>query len=1017
MRLPSRLRSCSSTLFHAALVAAAAAASASCAGGNPNLPECEDGDDNDGDGLVDQGDPACARGSAVESDDPITDCNNGEDDDDDGLADLEDPGCRDVADDSELDNPTPRCDDGIDNDGDGKTDYPDDPGCFNPLMDSEDDDCPDGPSCPQCANGLDDDDDTKADFPGDGGCSAASDNSERTPDQEACQGLQHMPMTGPGVVNGNLMANGQRQIQSNTCGGAGVEDIYELEVDRPVVMVATTALTGTAVDTTLYVRTRCGDGTTELTCNNNASDATTGSTITVALDPGYYYLVVDGTNVNSAGAYTLSVEYFPGEGSPCDAGECAPGLVCRTLPGAGAETCELPVCGDGRDDDGDLATDYPADPGCDTPDDTDETDDCPSGPNCPACANDVDDDGDSQTDWPDDTTCAAASSVSEACDDADPVLTVTQPVHTGNTTGATNDFASTCGGGTGPDHVWSLNLPVPVLSLDVDLAGTTYDSVHMLKDGSCGATSLACQDGLLIEHGALPAGGYTIIIDGWSTTSAGAYTLAVSGVVAGGEACTSPLFATGVLSCQDGYACDGSVCAPAACNDDVDADGDGLPGFPSDPGCTDPSDGDEADDCPSGPGCPVCANDVDDDGDGATDYPADPNCASASATSETCSDVDPIGLITQPTHTGDTTGAANDSAGSCASSGSPDEVWTLTLPVPVQSLHADTVGTTWDTVLYLKDATCAGADLACNDQGGVASSSAFTTGPLPAGGYALVVDGWVTGNFGPYTLNVSAVVAPGTACDSPLFAAGVLSCGDGSVCDGSVCVGAACGDAIDADGDGLAGYPADPGCTSYADNDETDDCPSGPGCPLCANDVDDDGDGATDHGADTDCVAASFPREWCGEEPDPMPTIAAGTITGTTAGAADNVDPTCGSTGGAELGHYLALPVAVSSLTVDTIGTSFDTLIYIDQASCGGAFLGCDDDSGGSLTSRLTATNVPAGGYVVFVDGYSSSSSGPYTLHVAGTAVAGAACTSPLFAAGVLSCASGETCNGTVCAP
>jgi len=43
--------------------------------------------------------------------------------------------------------------------------------------------------------------------------------------------------------------------------------------------------------------------------------------------------------------------------------------------------------------DSDTKSDYPSDPGCDHPDDNDETDDCPTGPNCPVCGNGIDDDG------------------------------------------------------------------------------------------------------------------------------------------------------------------------------------------------------------------------------------------------------------------------------------------------------------------------------------------------------------------------------------------------------------------------------------------------------------------------------------------------------------------------------------------------------------------------------------------------------------------------------------------------
>jgi len=71
--------------------------------GTSDFPACDDGVDNDGDGLVDY---------------------------------PEDPGCTSDIDPSEND-PARICDDGIDNDGDGATDYPADPGCLSLADPSE----------------------------------------------------------------------------------------------------------------------------------------------------------------------------------------------------------------------------------------------------------------------------------------------------------------------------------------------------------------------------------------------------------------------------------------------------------------------------------------------------------------------------------------------------------------------------------------------------------------------------------------------------------------------------------------------------------------------------------------------------------------------------------------------------------------------------------------------------------------------------------------------------------------
>lgn len=66
---------------------------------------------------------------------PVTQCNDGEDNDGDGKIDLEDPGCPDPGSDNELSDR--QCSDGIDNDGDGYIDFPADAGCSSAYDNSE----------------------------------------------------------------------------------------------------------------------------------------------------------------------------------------------------------------------------------------------------------------------------------------------------------------------------------------------------------------------------------------------------------------------------------------------------------------------------------------------------------------------------------------------------------------------------------------------------------------------------------------------------------------------------------------------------------------------------------------------------------------------------------------------------------------------------------------------------------------------------------------------------------------
>ena len=106
---------------------------------------------------------------------PRPQCSDGIDNDGDGLIDLgHDPGCTSPGDNSEVDN-LPQCSDGIDNDGDGAIDFPADSGC-----DSGSDNLESDRANTQCTDGVDNDNDGFIDFPNDPGCFSELDNSEKT---------------------------------------------------------------------------------------------------------------------------------------------------------------------------------------------------------------------------------------------------------------------------------------------------------------------------------------------------------------------------------------------------------------------------------------------------------------------------------------------------------------------------------------------------------------------------------------------------------------------------------------------------------------------------------------------------------------------------------------------------------------------------------------------------------------------------------------------------------------------
>jgi hypothetical protein len=408
----------------------------------PSGPQCSDGIDNDGDGQIDYPD---------------------------------DLGCDSPSDDSEDSTPKPQCDDGRDNDGDGKTDYPNDPGCFASLADSEEDDCPDGPNCPQCANGIDDDGNGQTDFPDDPGCTSASDLFEFTENPVACGPnlmIKNLPPTG--TEEGMLATTSTAELVPSCGGVANAPAIaYQVSLTEPKVLVANT--NGSTADTVLSLRrANCTDSAAELACHNDISASNRSSTITVSLAAGHYYLIVSGATANTTGAYVLNVAFFTGEGETCVADEeCGPGLVCRTPVGETEMQCSKPVCSDGRDDDGDGKIDFPNDPGCDSPEDDDESDDCPDGQSCPACGNGIDDDNDGLTDYPDDPSCTSASGTSESCMSTEGVIPLVAPSTSGTTAGATNDFTPTCASSThsAPDVVYQMQIPA-VTALQVNLSAS-----------------------------------------------------------------------------------------------------------------------------------------------------------------------------------------------------------------------------------------------------------------------------------------------------------------------------------------------------------------------------------------------------------------------------------------------------------------------------------------------------------------------------------------------------------------
>jgi hypothetical protein len=267
-------------------------------------------------------------------------------------------------------------------------------------------------------------------------------------------------------------------------------------------------------------------------------------------------------------------------------------------------------------------------------------------------------------------------------------------------------------------------------------------------------------------------------------------------------------------------------CTQEVCNDGRDNDCDGLID------CAD-------DACFFAPECAPtqeqCNNGIDDDHDTLIDC-FDPDCKTNPKCVLEHSNCNTAMLISgSGTFTGNTTGFIGDTRGTCGGAAG-EAVFYFTLNAPSR-IHLDTVGSAFDTTLYLRSGSCKGGrELACDDDTGGNRNARIDIPILYPGTYFVFVDGFtVDPNRGPdegrYVLNVQITPNPPEICDN----------------------------GIDDDGDRFVDC-ADPACTTVGSclNCRNGQAPTAEfGATACTDGVDNDCDGLTDC-ADPDCRASDY---------------------------------------------------------------------------------------------------------------------------------------------------------------
>lgn len=363
----------------------------------------------------------------------------------------------------------------------------------------------------------------------------------------------------------------------------------------------------------------------------------------------------------------------------------------------------------------------------------------------------------------------------------------------------------------------------------------------------------------------------------------------------------------------------------------------------------------------------------------------------------TCPDGD-LGNTVPTAAMGSTAASDNTVGGSCGGAFGPDETFTYT--APTDGLYTfSTAGSDFDTVVFVRDGACNGAELGCSDDAvGLTSSVAI---PLVADQEVIVVVDGID-NSGNYELAIDIVACPGPALVGALP---LVQMGSTAGLVNSLIP--PCSPASTAPETTFTFTAPDDGSYIFDTNGSAFDTVlhmyEGAQCGGNSLGCDDDGGNGTQSlivealqagdtvtivvdgfgassGAFTLNVALDVP---CSIDEDLAMTPVPIDESGVTMGASEVAVP-CGSEGAAPEYIYTWTAPADGNYQIDTNGSAFDTVLHVyDGASCEAALIECDDDDGDGAQSLMTLALTAGQQITIVVDGYGANS-GAFEMNITG---------------------------------